>query len=402
MLKKFGIIILTIIVIFLIIYGISYIQIILDKVQAPERYDAPDNKSHINGEGFYPFYKTWQDGSSRLVVQLNDGRIFLAGGAGSEQGQPFVNDLGKTVTLYGSKNTEIFDLKTGKSVPGPKLNFPRNSDSDIYLLPDGRVFIYGQEGKRIPFEIYDPKTNTIKKFQVKLPVDPDDIEVTHNSLFIDVLNKDEIIFGLNNCWNFGIFNFRTDKFRFVPVEFWNLPFIYAGRTDDVLYFMGYKKIYKVFPDEARKFPYEVIDQPRSDTIYLKYGKILPDKKHILMFGEDSSAIFDIKNETFTFYDDCGYTKNDGYVSELKELMLGKYILSLQDNHMLILRPDVYENYNMIEYYVENGKLIREIKDYVVEYFQNNRVYIGNILYIGNDQFLYIRNGETYIWKKKGA
>ena len=83
-------------------------------------------------------------------------------------------------------------------------------------------------------------------------------------------------------------------------------------------------------------------------------------------------------------------------------MLGKYILSLQDNHMLILRPDVYENYNMIEYYVENGKLIREIKDYVVEYFQNNRVYIGNILYIGNDQFLYIRNGETYIWKKKGA
>ena len=396
-------------IILFLVFGVSLVFLTVNNLSARaySTYSYNNISSDVglhyldNGEGFYPFYKTWQDGSFRLMIQLKDGRIFLAGGAGSEQGQPFVNDLGKKVTLYGSKDTEIFDLKTGKSVPGSKLNFPRNSyNSAIYLLPDGRVFIYGQEEARIPFEIYDPKTNTIKKIPVKLPVG---LEVNNNNpLFIDVFNKDEIIFGLNNCWNFGIFNFRTDKFRFVPVDFGNLPFIYAGRTDHGLYFIGYKKIYKVFPDEAKKFPYEVIDQPRSDTIYLKYGKILPDKKHILMFGEDSSAIFDIKNETFTFYDDCGYTKNDGYVSELKELMLGKYILSLQDNHMLILRPDVYENYNMIEYYVENGKLIREIKDYVVEYFQNNRVYIGNILYIGNDQFLYIRNGETYIWKKKGA
>ena len=345
-----------------------------------------------NGEGFYPFYKTWQDGSFRLMIQLKDGRIFLAGGAGSEQGQPFVNDLGKKVTLYGSKDTEIFDLKTGKSVPGPKLNFPRNSyNSAIYLLPDGRVFIYGQEEARIPFEIYDPKTNTIKKIPVKLPEDPDDIEVTHNSLFIDVLNKDEIIFGLNNCWNFGIFNFRTNKFRFVPVDFGNLPFIYAGRTDHGLYFIGYKKIYKVFPDEAKKFPYEVIDQPRSDTIYLKYGKILPDKKHILMFGEDSSAIFDIKNETFTFYDD--YYLN---LSESKKFMLEKYMLSLENNHILLFLPMILYKYNrFVEYYIENGKLICDIKEYRIPYVP------GTILYIGNDQFLYIRNGETYIWKRKG-
>ena len=386
-------------IILFLVFGVSLVFLTVNNLSARaySTYSYNNISSDVglhyldNGEGFYPFYKTWQDGSSRLMIQLKDGRIFLAGGAGSEQGQPFVNDLGKKVTLYGSKDTEIFDLKTGKSVPGPKLNFPRNSDCDIYLLPDGRVFIYGHEGKRIPFEIYDPKTNTIKKFPVKLPVDPDDIEVTHNSLFIDVLNKDEIIFGLNNCWNFGIFNFRTDKFRFVPVDFGNLPFIYAGRTDHGLYFMGYKKIYKVFPDEAKKFPYEVIDQPRSDTIYLKYGKILPDKKHILMFGEHSSAIFDIKNETFTFYDD--YYLN---LSESKKFMLEKYMLSLENNHILLFLPMILYKYNrFVEYYIENGKLICDIKEYRIPYVP------GTILYIGNDQFLYIRNGETYIWKRKG-
>ena len=385
-------------IILFLVFGVSLVFLTVNNLSARaySTYSYNNISSDVglhyldNGEGFYPFYKTWQDGSSRLMIQLKDGRIFLAGGAGSEQGQPFVNDLGKKVTLYGSKDTEIFDLKTGKSVPGPKLNFPRNSyNSAIYLLPDGRVFIYGQEEARIPFEIYDPKTNTIKKIPVKLPVG---LEVNNNNpLFIDVFNKDEIIFGLNNCWNFGIFNFRTDKFRFVPVEFWNLPFIYAGRTDDVLYFMGYKKIYKVFPDEARKFPYEVIDQPRSDTIYLKYGKILPDKKHILMFGEHSSAIFDIKNETFTFYDD--YYLN---LSESKKFMLEKHMLSLENNHILLFLPMILYKYNrFVEYYIENGKLICDIKEYRIPYVP------GTILYIGNDQFLYIRNGETYIWKRKG-
>ena len=385
-------------IILFLVFGVSLVFLTVNNLSARaySTYSYNNISSDVglhyldNGEGFYPFYKTWQDGSSRLMIQLKDGRIFLAGGAGSEQGQPFVNDLGKKVTLYGSKDTEIFDLKTGKSVPGPKLNFPRNSyNSAIYLLPDGRVFIYGQEEARIPFEIYDPRTNTIKKIPVKLPVG---LEVNNNNpLFIDVFNKDEIIFGLNNCWNFGIFNFRTNKFRFVPVDFGNLPFIYAGRTDHGLYFIGYKKIYKVFPDEAKKFPYEVIDQPRSDTIYLKYGKILPDKKHILMFGEHSSAIFDIKNETFTFYDD--YYLN---LSESKKFMLEKHMLSLENNHILLFLPMILYKYNrFVEYYIENGKLICDIKEYRIPYVP------GTILYIGNDQFLYIRNGETYIWKRKG-
>ena len=110
-----------------------------------------------------------------------------------------------------------------------------------------------------------------------------------------------------------------------------------------------------------------------------------------MFGEHSSAIFDIKNETFTFYDD--YYLN---LSESKKFMLEKYMLSLENNHILLFLPMILYKYNrFVEYYIENGKLICDIKEYRIPYVP------GTILYIGNDQFLYIRNGETYIWKRKG-
>lgn len=98
------------------------------------------------------------------VTRLNDGRLFISGGAEDKNRAP---KFSKEDFLKYLKNTWLFDPKTKKISQGPNLLHPRVNHKST-LLKDGRVLIAGG-GKTTSertllrdCEIYDPKNNTIQ------------------------------------------------------------------------------------------------------------------------------------------------------------------------------------------------------------------------------------------------
>lgn len=90
---------------------------------------------------------------NHTATLLNDGRVLISGGACVTH--PLIN---KKIP------DELYNPKTNKFELGPKLNIPRRYHSAI-LLNDGRVLVIGGVGKRgflSEAEIYNPKTNKFK------------------------------------------------------------------------------------------------------------------------------------------------------------------------------------------------------------------------------------------------
>ncbi len=100
-----------------------------------EIYDASTGRFTQTGSMEVARYK-------QGAALLPDGRVLIAGGS---------NEIGRQITYF---STEIFDPRTGKFSPGPRMRYPRfKLLSGVVVLNDGRILLAG--GAERP-EVYDP------------------------------------------------------------------------------------------------------------------------------------------------------------------------------------------------------------------------------------------------------
>jgi hypothetical protein len=120
----------------LVVGGLSGGQYPYHTVEATaEIYDASTGRFTQTGSMEVARYK-------QGAALLPDGRVLVAGGS---------NEIGRQITYF---STEIFDPKTDKFSPGPRMRYPRfKLLSGVVGLNDGRILLAG--GAERP-EVYDP------------------------------------------------------------------------------------------------------------------------------------------------------------------------------------------------------------------------------------------------------
>ncbi len=392
MLKKLGIIILTIIVIFLIISGISYIQIILDKVRTPENYDAPDNEYHKNGEGFYYVGYMLYNRISHTATLLQDGRVFIAGGTGSKTYKG----------VEGYKSTELFDIKTGRSMPGPDMHSPRR-EHRAFLLKDGRILIYGGyvEGymPNLLVELYDPATNTMKIID-RLPKD---YAMFDKDNFIDYVSEHEVMFGARGLYNLVTYDTKTEKIRYASHFCHTSENYYIGKINDVYYFYTGYSIDKFKRNNKNKYMLTKVDTTEDRDHLMRYRSIfLKDGERILIVSISNLGIYNIKTKKFT------YTPEGTGINDVSsEYLAPKNLYLLSNGHVIAFStPDEYNAVNVSEIVV-NGEEVEVLeKPYMLPYGVGVKTDLGNdrILYSGGQRYrgLYDVTNKVYIWKSKGV
>ena len=356
--------------------------------RGPESYDAPDNQYHKNGEGFYYVGRMLEGRGGHTATLLKDGRVFMAGGEGKAKSRDFFD------TNY-LKTTEIFDPKTGTSVPGPSMKAPRHRHR-AYLLKDGRVLLYGDASNEsnLLVEIYDPSSNTIKEIGEL----PEEYAISDRDTFIDYVSDHEVMFGKNGLYRLVTIDTQTDSLRYAYNKDGSGETYYIGKINGLYYFRIAPSIviYKRNPQNKYLLT-NVSEIDRGDHISSNWSVLLSDGKRILFVAPDKLGYYDISTEQFM------YTPEGTGIPDTNTIpYYPKTVFALNSNSALVFVPII----SMIEVVLSGNNIQRIRKPYIQPNRFGTKTELGNgeILYSGgkNSSIFnpYVISDKVYIWKRQ--
>ncbi len=388
-----------------------------NKTTVTKTFELP-SRLHKNGEGFYKIGRMLTPRYNHSSILLDDDRVFIVGGS-------------KNGTIDGILNsTEIFDMKTKKSIAGPNLPFPVNNPA-LFKLSDGHILIiYG--GNRQQIAIYNPNKNRLEKIiEIHVPY----FTFRSSTTFIKEINNDEIIITSNNSFPFSraiYYNPRTNIIEDYSTRFTGdyrvsfllqdnntfyftlLPCGNVSNLDNLMRISGKElKNFSINPDSFSKCvkltkpkgaltgvcsilkPEVFIAQ--QNNIYSSKGIMLNDKNKIVLFTPKNKLyLYDIKDNKFV----RGIPFSDYFSSAS---IYNIYLLS--NNHILIV------THNKL-YEIDSNTF--EIKPKI--YDNPNSFSFGSLTELNNDKFLYSGgiiptinpfkykydnvSDKIYVWKKE--
>jgi hypothetical protein len=338
-----------------------------------------------NGEGFYYVGDMLYPRSNHSAVQLKDGRIFIAGG--------------ETKDYRDDSITEIFDMRTGKSIIGPRMSHPRHKPL-LFVLNNGKVLISGECRSSLnKLEIYDPKTNTIE-----IIGDIDDILSFGRDTAFAINYDDDIV--LIACKSFlfkPIYKLNFKKNKLEKYEMKEFPYFDSVKDvlqfDKILYLVDrsstiikcdVSSLFEFNPIIREYKPKDYIsdkDIKNERSIYLKkQNKILTFTLNL-----NRSIAFDLDKEIFIY----SFQENSkDPIRNMFEINNGN-ILGFTYKY-----PDKYDKL------LEINPITLDIKE--KKYHAPNRVSCileldeGRILYLGGKQLGITPkfSKKVYIWKNK--
>ncbi|MBQ9246455.1 hypothetical protein IJ182_09335 [bacterium] len=306
---------------------------------------------------------------SHSAILFDNDKIFIAGG--------------RNRTKLGGDNilssTEIFNIKTGKSLIGPNLYYA-NDNPFLYLLCNGNILIITSpnSGYLHKIEIYDPNTNSIcESYTLDIPYSSFR-NYDANAL---QLNNDEIFIIQGSHWGIGkdgfIYNMKTKK---------------VYKPDNIIYEKIKEKINRLpqcsLKNENKQntynkgdilnIPYDYMKLNYAGYHNLKGFILIKDLSKIVYFLKDCISVFDIKKGLFN--DLICFNGEIFYGNDFHRFY------PLNSNEILIVRyhyPAPYENLSVLN--IKNKK-IKDLCSHTPNRWgarvQDND---GNLFYIGGNK-----------------
>ena len=374
-------VLLLVLVVMVVTTNCSYSK---EKNSSPKtKWEFP-SRIHKNGEGFYEVGKMLTPRYYHSAIKMNNDKIFIAGGCS------------KNGSLLDS--TEIFDPKTGKTVYGPKLKYPRHS---IVLkeIPNGNILIlggqdYSGKGERV-VEIYKPSENKIFETNDKLIMK---INSYSTKPVVEQISKDEVFIAktFTAMGDYCIYDIKNNKLTCKDINTQGIFFNqYCGKINDELYFIWGSNMIVVNIKNKGNF-YNTYKKYKNDE-YLSFseplGILLKNKKTILIFHNVAISLFNIDTKTYS------NIQRPLYIEGISDLFLQ------ENDNILIFKANTGKNSQVLEFSPETFNIERKnyltpnILATVIKLNDNVLLYTG-----GANRNLYRRitnvSNKIYVWKKE--
>ena len=319
-----------------------------------KKFELP-SKIHKDGEGFYEVGRMLTPRYQHSSILLNDGRLFIVGGS-------------KNGSIDGSLNsTEIFDISTNKSTPGPDLPFPVD-ESILLKLYDGRILIiYGSNRQQIA--IYNPNQNIIEKIiNVKFPY----LTFRPSACFVKEINNNEIIIARNNSFPFSkaiYYNPRTNIIDDYSTRF-------TGDYSVSFLLQDNNTFYFTLPPSGNGLKRDNLMKISGKE--LKELSINPDRfSKCVKLAKPKGALTGIRY----------ILKPEVFITQQKEIYSSKGIMLNDHNTIVLFTP---EN-KMYIYYIKNNKFLTE-KSFS-NLFSTTSIY--DIYLLSNNNILIVTHYKLY-------
>ena len=313
------------------------------------------SKLHKDGEGFYEVGKMLVPRYGHSSILLNDGRLFIVGGS-------------KNGSIDGILNsTEIFDISTNKSIPGPNLPFPVN-EPILFKLYDGRILIiYGANRQQIA--IYNPTQNIIEKIiNVKFPY----LTFRPSTCFVKEINKDEIIIARNNSFPFShsiLYNTRTNIIEDYSTRF-------SGNYSVSFLLQDNNTFYFTLPPCG--------NVTKMDNLMRISGKEL---KNFSINPDTFSKCVKLAKPKGVLTGLCYILKPEVFIAQQNNIYSSKGIMLTDKSKIVLFTP----KNKLYLYDIKDNKFVREIP--FSEYFSSASIY--DIYLLSNNNILIITHNKLY-------
>lgn len=319
-----------------------------------KKFELP-SKIHKDGEGFYDVGRMLTPRYNHSSILLDDGRVFIVGG--SKNG--YIDGI--------LSSTEIFDIKTKRSIAGPDLPFPVNNPI-LFKLDDGRILIaYGSEQQQLA--IYNPNQNIIEKIiNVKYPY----LTFLPSTCLVKEINNNEIIIARNNSFPFSkaiYYNPRTNIIEDFSMK-------NSGDYQVSFLLQDNNTFYFTLPPYNNKMD--------MDNLMKISGKELKD----LSINPDTfSKCVKLAKPKGALTGICYVLRPEVFIAQQKEIYSSKGIMLNDHNTIVLFTP---EN-KMYIYDIKNNKFLTE-KSFS-NLFSTTSIY--DIYLLSNNNILIVTHNKLY-------
>ena len=342
------------------------------------------SKLHKDGEGFYEIGRMLTPRYFHSAIKMNNDKIFIVGG------------YNKNGLLLDS--TEIFDPKTGKTVYGPKLKYPRHSIA-LKNLSNGNILIVGGDAHASKYEriveIYNPSINKIFELNDKLIMEISQYLIKP---VVEQITKDEIFIAKTSTamGDYCIYNIKNNKLTCKDINTQGIFFNqYCGKVNDELYFIWGSNMIIVNIKNKGNF-YNTYKKYKNDEYFSfrePVGILLKNKKTIVIFHDVAISLFNIDTKTYS------NAPRPLYIDSIRDLFL------LENDNILIFRSYTGKNAQVLEFNPKTFNI--KYKNYLTPNILATVIKLNDdeLLYMGGanrNKYRWITNvsDKIYVWKKE--
>ena len=354
-----------------------------NKTTVNKKFELP-SRLHKDGEGFYEIGRMLTPRYFHSAIKMNNDKIFIVGG------------YNKNGLLLDS--TEIFDPKTGKTVYGPKLKYPRHSIA-LKNLSNGNILIVGGEAHSSKYEeiveIYNPNINKIFELNNKLIMEISQYLIKP---VVEQITKDEIFIAktFTAMGDYCIYNIRNNKLTCKDINTQGIFFNqYCGKVNDELYFLWGSNIIVVNIKNKGNF-YNTYKKYKNEEYFSfrePVGILLKNKKTIVIFHDVAISLFNIETKTYS------NAPRPLYIDGISDLFL------LENDNILIFRSYTGVNSQVLEFNPKTFNI--KYKNYLTPNILATVINLNDdeLLYMGGanrNKYRWITNvsDKIYVWKKE--